>query len=289
MSGTTIMPAIPTYLSVNANETQNITQFAKTDTTTQSDIAYFKSAAPSLTSVNALLGNYRALGIVLNAFGMSANINQTGLLRQLLTQDPTSTTSTAHQIANPAYIRFATAMQQFSPPPFSSASNVNAIVTALGTNNYEKSEDTLSPGLANALYFTRNIGSLTSLDQLMSDPKLLAVATTATNMPAAFGTLDYTQQVNLLSAQINMSNFQKPAFVQQFVTKYLALNAENNSTSSDPTGALAILTGSGSSSSILGAMYPNSSSSSDSTNILGALFPSSSSGSDNTNILTLFA
>jgi hypothetical protein len=86
-----------------------------------------------------------------------------------------------------------------------------------------------------------------------------------------------------------MSNFQKPAFVQQFVERYLALNAESSSASNDPTGALAILTGSGSASGVLGSLYPGSSSTDSSADgILSAAYPTSSS-SDSTSILSLFA
>jgi hypothetical protein len=289
MSGTSALAPIPLYLSASHGEAANVAKFQVSDPATQTDITYFQQVAPSLKSVSALLGNYRALGIVLNAFGMGSAIGETGLLKDLLTQDPTSSDSVAAQLANPAYTRFATAMQQFNPPPFTSAANIQAVVTALATNNYESAQDTLSPGLANALYFARNITSLTSLDQLMSDPKLLAVATVATSMPTGFGELDFSQQQSLLGAQITMSNFQKPAFVQQFVERYLALNAESSSASNDPTGALAILTGSGSASGVLGSLYPGSSSTDSSADgILSAAYPTSSS-SDSTSILSLFA
>jgi hypothetical protein len=289
MSGTAIMPAIPLYLSASANEPAKVANFETTDINTKSEIAYFQQTAPSLTSVSALLGNYRALSTVLTAFGMSSAISETGLLKDLLTQNPTSTSSVAYQLDNPAYTRFATAMQQFNPPPFSSSSNIQAVVTALATNNYETSQDTLAPGVANALYFARNIGTVTSLDQLMSDSKLLAVATVATNMPTGFGELDFSQQQNLLGAQIKMSSFSSPAYVQQFVMKYLVTNAEANSNTTDPTGALAILTGSGSASGVLGSMFPGSSTTDSSADgILSAAYPTSSS-SDTTSILSLFA
>jgi hypothetical protein len=262
MSGIAALPPIPTYNLVSAHETADVAQFETTDTQTKADIAYFEKVAPTLTTPAALLGNYRALSVVLNAFGMSANIGQTALLKQFMTQSPTASTSTANQIGNPLYIRFATAMAQFSPPPFSTQSGINAVVTALATNNFEASQDTLSPGIGDALYFKRTIGSVTSLAQLMSDPTLLKVATTATNMPSQFGSLDYDQQVQLLSAQINVSDFNKPGFADQFVTKYLAMNEANSSTVADPSGALAILNGTGSASDMLSSLFPQSSSSS---------------------------
>ena len=290
MSGTMILPPIPTFQMVSANEGKYVSAFAASDPQTKSDAAYFNSVASTLTTPEALLNNYRALNIVLNAFGIGSYAQDTALLKQLMTQNPSDASSTAYQIDSPALTRFATAMGQFATPPFASSSNVTALLNAGATNNFESQEDSLSPGIADALYFSRSIGSITSVDQLMADPKLLQVAEVATNMPSSFGTLDFNTQQSLLSAQINIGDFQKPAYVQQFVTKYLALNEENNATPTDTTGALAILSGSGSSDSILSALMPQSSSSS--TDPLLALFSSdgsSSSSSSSSSILSLLA
>jgi hypothetical protein len=86
-----------------------------------------------------------------------------------------------------------------------------------------------------------------------------------------------------------MSDFSSPAFVQKFIMKYLVTNAEASTNNTDPTGALAILTGSGTASSVLGSMFPGSSTTGSSGNgILSAAYPTTSS-SDSTSILSLFA
>lgn len=262
MSGTVNLAPIPAYFQISTNEQQRVTTFEKNDPQAKANIAYFTRQAPKLTSVNALLKDYRSLGIVLGAFGMSDTINQTGLLKKLMTEDPTSSTSVAQRLGNASYLRFAKAMGQFQTSPFATAANVAAITNAVGTNDYEAAQDKLSPGIADALYFKRMIGSVTTLTQLMADPKLLQVAATATNMPAQFGEMDYTQQVSLLSAQINMKDFQKTGAVDKFVTKYLAINEANNASVNDPSGALATLTGSGSAYNVLGSAFPQASSSS---------------------------
>lgn len=259
MSGAISLPPIPAFTRISANEQSYVSAFAASDPQTKSDAAYIASHAPKLTSPDALLKDYRSLSIVLGAFGISSYIADTALLKQLMTQDPTATTSTAYKLANPALSRFAAAMGQFTTSPFNSATNVNALLNAAATNNFETAQDTLSPGLADALYFKRNIGSITSIDQLMADPKLLQVAETATNMPSQFGTLDFSTQFKLISQQVKISDFSSQKFVQDFITKYLAMNQANTSTATDTTGALAILTGSGSSDNILSALLPQSS------------------------------
>jgi len=287
MSGTTILPPIPAYTRISANEGKYVDAFASTDPQTKADAAYFLTQAASLTTPDALLKNYRALTIVLKAFGLSSYTQDTALLRQVMTQNPNDPKSTAYQINNPALTRFATAMGQFATPPFASAGNQAALINAQATNNFETQQDSLSPGIADALYFTRSISSITSIDQLMSDPKLLQVAQVATNMPSQFGTLDFNMQVSMLSAQIKVSDFQKPGFVAQFVAKYLAINEENNAAPADTTGAMAILTGSGSANNILSTMTPGSGAGS--SDPVLALFSGISTTSSSTSVLSLIA
>lgn len=261
MSGAMILPAIQTYLSISSTEAKQITKYESADLQTKSDISYFTKQAPKFKTVDAFLKDYRSVGIVLNAFGMRANVAQTALLRKLITQDPTTATSVAQKLGNPLYLRFAKAMTQFNPPPFSVASNVAAVITAIGTNNFEAAKDMQSPGLQNALYFKRSIGSLVTLTQIMSDPKLLTVITVATNMPNQFGTLDYDKQVQLLSSKIDLKKFQNTSYVDNFVKRYLALNTAMNVTTERSSGSLSILASSGPATNILSVLMPISSSS----------------------------
>ena len=188
------------------------------------------------------------------------NAGQTGLLKKLLTQDPTKSTSFAAQSANPLYQTFAKAMQQWSPPPFQTAANVTAVVTALATNRYEASLDNQSTGVADALYFKRQAANITNVNQILADPKLLAVVSAASNLPDQFGSMDYTQQVALLTKQVKIASFKTPAYVETYIKRYLVINATNQASASDPTGALAILQGSGSASNVLSSLLPTSSS-----------------------------
>ena len=261
MSGSTVS-ALPIYRLVSANEEARVATFEKSDPQTKADIAYFIKQSPKIQTADALLKDYRSLSIVLGAFGMTSALGQTALLRKLMTEDPASKTSVARRLANPTFLRFANAMAQFKTSPFATKANIDAVVKAVGTQNFEASQDAQSPGMANALYFKRTIGSLTSLSQLMADPRLLKVAQSAANMPDQFGALDYSFQVKLLSKQITLKNFQSSAYVDKFVGRYLALASTANATSVDTTGAMSILSGSGSANNVLSALLPTNSGSS---------------------------
>jgi hypothetical protein len=121
MSGVSGLPVVPQYLAIAADEQTYVQRAEKSDTTTQAQIAYFKAEAPTITSPTALLANYRVLQVVLGAFGMSADINDTGLLKELMTQNPQSSSSLAKTLASPIDLRFAQAFSNWTTSPLSSS------------------------------------------------------------------------------------------------------------------------------------------------------------------------
>ncbi len=100
MSGTSGMSPVESYLTYSTNEAKYANADAKGNAQETNLIAYFQKNAGKITSPAALLGNYQALSVVLGAFNMSSSINQTALLKKLMTEDPTSKTSTAQKLAS---------------------------------------------------------------------------------------------------------------------------------------------------------------------------------------------
>jgi hypothetical protein len=218
------------------------------DSSSASDIAYFKSVAPTLTTPDALLKNYRALTFVATAYGLGSEVDQTAILRKLMTQNPNASTSLAQQLSDNNYRTFANAMSSWTPPPFSSQTNIDAAVAGYNQHSFETSIGNDSAPLQEATYFTRTALGMTQLTQLMSDKPLLDVVTTALGIPAAFSSLDYDQQVAILKPRVDMSQFATAAGVAKFVDKYLAmdqLNQVTSGTASDPI--LTLFSGGGSS------------------------------------------
>jgi Protein of unknown function (DUF1217) len=222
MSGSTGLSPLQSYLSYSADEAKYANAASLGNGQQTGLINYFQANASSITTPAALLKNYKALSVVLGAFGVGNLIGSTALVQQLLTQDPTSKSSVAYRIGNAKYLAFATALHNWNPPPFSTADGVNAIVTAYKTNNFEASANTQTPGLQNALYFTRTAKSITTVTQLQSDSSLLAVAVTGIGLPlTAYDNLSFAQQTTLLTQKLKISDLQKPAYVQHLAELYL--------------------------------------------------------------------
>jgi hypothetical protein len=249
MSGIAGYAPIPMYEAYIKNETKYANAAAKADPATQSALAYFQKNAASITTPQALLKNYRVLQVVLGAFGLGGLINEQGILKQLLTQNPMAKTSLVQQMANPAYLQFANVMANWNPPPLSNSKTVSQIVGNYVINQFEAGSNQQMPGMQAALYFTRNIGAVTTIPELMSDSTLLGVAETALGLPMQFGLLSYSQQVGILSQKLNLKNFQSTSYVNQFVQKYLVMNQESSASSATTSPAVNLIGASSMSSS----------------------------------------
>jgi hypothetical protein len=283
---------VQAYLTYSANEARYANANAAGNAQATELINYFNKNAASITSPSALLGNYKALSVVLGAFQLGSEVNSPALVKQLLTQDPTSKTSLAYRSGNAKFVNFATALQNWSPPPFSTQAGITSIVTAYKTNLFESSANTQAPGLQNALYFARTAKSITTLTQLQSDASLLAVAVTGAGLPlSAFDNLTFTQQTTLLKQKLNIGDLQKPSYVQHLAELYLVqqqLNS-NGATPANAPGSIAALFGGSTSGNEGGGgllsilQSSEGSSASSTTSLLGTTTTASSS------LLSLFA
>ena len=279
MSGSVGFQPIPLYLQYSASESKYATASLKAMPQNNALIAYFNANAASITTPAQLLGNYKALTLVLTAFNLQGSIKDTALLKKLMTQDPESSGSLAKQLGGASYMLFAKALSNWKTPPFANASDRAQIVSSYTTNVFEQTANGQATGLANALYFTREAPNIKSISALQSDANLLKVAVVATGVSYNdYVQLSFDQQTALLTSKIKVSQLATPKYVQQLSEQYLI--QQTTSASSTPTpGSVASLfsdDGNDPSSDILSILNPGSNS--------GSSDDSSSGG-----VLSLFA
>ena len=216
------LPPIPMFLQYSANEAQYAAANAAASPSEQAALAHFQANAGKLTSPAALLGDYTSLQVVLGAFGMSSVASQTAVLRALMTQNPSDPSSLARQLGNPSYLRFAQLMSTWSPPPFASASAVATVAANYERNQFEQQAGQQIPGMTQALYFERTIGGVTSVNGLLSDRQLLPVVLNAVGLPSdAVQSLDYNQQVAIVTKAVDFKQFTNPSWVKSASEQYL--------------------------------------------------------------------
>ncbi|MBO1324747.1 DUF1217 domain-containing protein [Acetobacter sp. TBRC 12305] len=278
MSISTVSP-VSQYVSAVKDETSAAATYAITDATTKSEVATFTKDAASITSADGLLKNYSALQVVLGAYGLSSISGETALIKDLLTQDPTSSKSLAKSSGNATWLAFADAFSTWgenggssSTSPFTS-DLISSITSQFEETQYENNTANTDSGLGNALYFTRKMGSVTSIAGLMSDPTLLKVVETTLGYdPDQFGALDYSQQTRILTSKVDLSKLSTPDEIQKYAEKYLAMLQINPQTPEKDATMMDLFGGSSDDSSIVQLFGGSSSSSSSFSSSYSSLF-----------------
>jgi hypothetical protein len=241
MSGSIGPSPIDLYVTYAANEPARAAAALKANPQASALAAYFTKVAHTITTPDALLKNYKVLTVVLGAFGLSGSIQDTAILRKLLTQNPTSKTSLAQTIGNVKYLTFANALSNWKTPPFATSAATTQIVSSYATNLFEHSADTQAPGLANALAFTRQAATLKSINAVQSDANLLAVTVTSLGLPLQnFEQLGFDQQTALLTSKLKISNLQSPAYVKRAAEQYIVAQ-QSAAAAGPPPGSTAAL------------------------------------------------
>ncbi len=254
MSGSVGLSPIPVYLSIVKNEQTAVTKTEVGDTTSQNAVKHFEAAASTIQTPQALIKDYASLQVVLGAFGMSSMIGETAIISKLMTQDPTSPTSLAKTSGNALWQRFAQQMSGWTSTATPlTTKNVSTIASQYLTNQFETNQNKSSPGMEDALYFTRTASSITSVNALMSDPTQLNVVETVLGLdPTQFGALDFDQQQAIITKDVNLKSFSSASSIQRYAEQYLAINEMNPPSSAPSWGVESLFGSDDTSNSLLG-------------------------------------
>ena len=249
-------PVLDYQLAI-ANQNQLQSEFQKTPSYAQA-VAYYKANIGSVKTPEDLINNPKLLTVALTAFQLEGEASATGIVRALLTQDPTQTTSLAQQLVDPRFTQFANAFASLKSDGGATISNpasINAVLAGYTTNQYQKfvSQIDNDPTTRQALFFQQtvqdtvdlsdtanlftqfqqspsvlqavasyksDIANVTSVNDLLNDPKVLNVALQAFNInPQSVSTATLRQVLNesstaaaadpLLTADPNLARFQQ--------------------------------------------------------------------------------
>jgi hypothetical protein len=150
--------------------------------------------------------------------------------------------------------------------------DMTTLVDDFERTKYEQSKANQKDGVGNALYFTRKISGVTTLNQVMSDSTLLKVVETVLGYnPDQIGALDYSQQVQMLTGKIDFSQFSTADGIKKYAEQYLAMLQINPQTTSDTLSTMDLFGGGNSSEGIV-ALFDVSGSSGGASSLYSALF-----------------
>jgi hypothetical protein len=215
--------------------------------------AYYAANIGKITSIDQFVGNYRLLSYALNAYGLSDQINNTALIKQVLEGGVTNPKALANTL--PQWKGFATAFN-FVANGAASISTPSAISATEGfyvEQTLENNEGEQDVGVQLALYFNRVAPSVTSAYGILADKNLLQVVQTIFGLPAASSNENIDVQAKNISQLLKISDLQDPAKLKQLTERVTAAYdityGNSSSSSSSSSGALTILSNMNNSSS----------------------------------------
>jgi hypothetical protein len=227
------MDPVQALQQAEQNQTQDVKMTAAQPMVSAA-ITAFTQAVNSATSMTQLLAYPEFMNVLLTANGMSDQVGYTALATKALTSDVTDQSSLINQLTD---TRWKTLAQNYDfsstgLASFQNPATIASIANLYATNSWETSQDTVTPGLSNALAFKTQASTISSVDQILGNPTMRAVVTTALGIPEQIAFQDLNAQEQAISTRLgSLSQFQDPAFVSSFVQKYLIANAANASSS----------------------------------------------------------
>jgi hypothetical protein len=215
------------------NSTTDIAQVAA-EPQVAKDIATFRAAVASATSPAQLLQNPTVLKVLLTANGLADQLPYTALAQKALLSDTTNTSSLADQLSDSSWKSTASTFD-FANQGLSviqNASVLNTVANGYAEVLWRQSLDTATPGLSDALTFRAEASTVTSAAQILADPVLRNVVLTALGIPAQIAYQDLGAEENAITSRLDITQFQSPAFVEQFTQRFLIENNSSGTTTS---------------------------------------------------------
>lgn len=226
------------------DQTQEIAATAK-EPQVQRAIQAFTTAVQNAKTPQQLLANPQALNVLLTANGLGDQVSYTALATKTLLSNANDANSLVNQLSD---TRWKSVVQTYDFANKGLSVIQNPQVTDTITNAYAQvswyqSLDATTPGLSDALTFRGEASTITSVDQILGDPVMRTVVTTALGIPEQIAFQPLEAQEKAISSRLDISQFKNPHFVESFTQRYLLAaqqQAAQSSSSSSTLEALAV-------------------------------------------------
>ena len=210
----------------------------------QRDIAAFQAGVQSAKSPQDLLQNPAVMKVLLTANGLGADLPYTALAQQALLSNVNDPNALANALSDTNWKAVAQTYD-FANKGLSIIQNpkvLSTIANAYAEVTWRQSLDAATPGLSNALTFRAEASGITSVDQILGDPIMRQVVTTALGIPLQIAYQDLGAQEKAITTQLDITQFKDPKFVESFVQRYLIATQQNAAGTSSQTNldALAV-------------------------------------------------
>ena len=203
----------------------------------QRDVAAFRKAVASAKDVKTLLANPAVQKVLLTANGLGDQVGSTGLVTKALMSNTSDPKSLANQLTNTAW-KSTAATYSFATKGLAVLKDpkvLDTVASAYAEVSWRQSLDATTPGLSDALTFRTTVGNAKNVDDILGDPVLRRVVTTALGIPQEIANQSLDAQEKAITSRVDIKQFKNKNFVETFAKRYLvqtSLNASQSSSSS---------------------------------------------------------
>jgi hypothetical protein len=193
----------------------------------------FTAGVSKAKSVQQVLANPAVMKVLLTANGLGDQTAYTALAQKTLQSNVNDPKSLANKLTDTRW-KPVVKTYDFANKGLSIIQDprvISTIADAYAEVTWRKSLDATTPGLSNALTFRKEASTITSVDQILGDPIMRNVVTTALGLPLQIAFQPLQAQEKAVSSQLDLAKLKNPKFVESFVQRYL-LAANKTATAS---------------------------------------------------------
>lgn len=232
---------VSTYLSydlVNRDLYTSLNRVAKTSEVSR-EAAYYEANIAKVKTVDDFMANDRLYNYAMKAFGLGEMTYAKAFMQKVLESDLSEDTSFANRLSDTRYREFAAAFS-FTNTNSAVAQSTNQIDDVIGlySASMDQKEESVS---VEASYFNAMMGTITSVDQLLSDDRLREYMFTAYDLDPTYYSREFLKGV--LTSDTSDAN----SYINQTLTpkknELTAANADLQAkvdASDDPTERVAL-------------------------------------------------
>lgn len=196
------------------------------------DIAAFRAAVGKAKDATALLSDPNALKVLLAANGLADQAQYGALAKRALLSNPSDPKGLLAKLTDPRWKTVASTYN-FATQGLAVLRNpkvLDTLANAYAEVTWRKSLDATTPGLSNALTFRAQAAGTTSVLQILGDPVLREVVTTALAIPKEIAFQSLAAQERAIATRLDVKQLQDTRFVENFARRYLLAAAAATST-----------------------------------------------------------
>ena len=200
------------------------------------EVEYFSKTIQTIKNVEDFMADRRVYAFAMQAFGLGEMTYAKAFMEKVLTEGISDDESFANSLSDPRYRDFAKAFnfESFGSAATSFDRAQGEVVDKYLRQTLEEGQD--NEGVRLALYFQRKAPDVTTYLQILAQPAIATVVRTALGIPEATAALDLDKQVEILSAKLDLAEFQSPEGIEKLLTKFTALYDINNPQTTDAGG-----------------------------------------------------